>query len=122
MDYVMAEGKTERLVGICQQAGADTYISGPAGRAYLDPVAFTAKGIALSYFDYAGYPEYAQLYPPFDHQVSILDLLFNVGPDATPVHAAPADPCAFPSSQRCTARHRSPDRVPRSGSREPRQR
>ena len=83
MDYVMAEGKTERLVGICEQAGADTYISGPAARAYIDPSAFAAKGITLTYFDYTGYPEYTQLYPPFDHHVSVLDLLFNVGPDAS---------------------------------------
>jgi hypothetical protein len=32
--------------------------------------------------DYGGYPEYAQLHPPFVHGVSILDLLFNCGPDA----------------------------------------
>ena len=32
--------------------------------------------------DYSGYPEYPQLYPPFDHAVTALDLIFNVGPDA----------------------------------------
>jgi hypothetical protein len=32
--------------------------------------------------DYTGYPEYAQLYPPFTHQVSVLDLLVNAGPAA----------------------------------------
>jgi len=83
MDYVMTDGKTDRLVGICEQAGAGTYISGPAARAYIDPAAFAARGITLSYFDYSGYPEYPQIHPPFDHHVSILDLLFNVGPDAS---------------------------------------
>ena len=29
--------------------------------------------------DYSGYPEYDQPYPPFDHNVSILDLLFCAG-------------------------------------------
>jgi hypothetical protein len=82
MDYELAEGKTERLVAICEQAGADSYVSGPAARAYIDPSAFAAKGIALSFFEYAGYPEYTQLYPPFDHHVSVLDLLLNVGPNA----------------------------------------
>jgi hypothetical protein len=82
MDYELAEGKTERLVGICRQAGADTYISGPAARAYIDPALFDAANITLRYFDYAGYPEYPQLYPPFDHHVSVLDLLFHQGPDA----------------------------------------
>jgi hypothetical protein len=32
--------------------------------------------------DYSGYPEYPQLYPPFVHEVSIIDLILNVGPDA----------------------------------------
>jgi hypothetical protein len=32
--------------------------------------------------DYSGYPEYRQLYPPFEHGVSILDLIFNEGPNA----------------------------------------
>jgi hypothetical protein len=27
------------------------------------------------------YPEYPQLYPPYDSQVSILDTLFMMGPD-----------------------------------------
>ena len=41
---------------------------------------FRAAGIELQYFDYAGYPEYQQLFPPFDHDVSVIDLLFNAGP------------------------------------------
>ena len=32
--------------------------------------------------DYSGYPEYEQLYGPFEHQVSIVDLILNEGPDA----------------------------------------
>jgi len=83
MDYELAAGKTERLVGVCRQAGADTYISGPGARAYIDPALFEAANVKLVYFDYSGYPEYPQLYPPFDHHVTVLDLIFNVGPDAT---------------------------------------
>src|SRR4051812_48470635 len=45
MDYMLAEGKTERLVSICTQAGADTYISGPAAHAYIDPLLFTSANI-----------------------------------------------------------------------------
>jgi hypothetical protein len=33
--------------------------------------------------EYSGYPEYSQLYPPFEHGISILDLIFNEGPNAT---------------------------------------
>jgi hypothetical protein len=38
-----------------------------------------SRGRQLSYFDYSGYPEYPQLFPPFDHHVSVLDLIFNQG-------------------------------------------
>jgi hypothetical protein len=82
MDYELAAGATERLVGICRQAGADTYVSGPSARAYIDQAAFDSARIKLVYFDYAGYPEYPQLYPPFDHHVTVLDLLFHQGRDA----------------------------------------
>ncbi len=81
-DYQLVEGKTRRLVEICRQAGADEYLSGPAAGDYLEPEQFEAIDISLRYMDYSGYPEYPQLYGDFDHGVTILDLLFNVGPEA----------------------------------------
>jgi hypothetical protein len=82
-DYVLKEGRTARLVSICSQAGAGVYVSGPSARDYIEADAFDRAGITIEYFDYSGYPEYPQLYPPFDHRVSILDVLFSTGPDAT---------------------------------------
>lgn len=83
MDYrPRKEGKTERLVALCLQAGATRYISGPSARDYIEPGLFEAAGIKLDYFDYAGYPEYPQRFGKFEHGVTVLDLLFNVGPDA----------------------------------------
>jgi WbqC-like protein family len=81
-DYMLGEGKTERLVDLCQQADATEYISGPAARNYLDPKIFTAKNIKLSWFEYNGYSEYPQLWGEFQHGVSIIDLLFNCGKSA----------------------------------------
>lgn len=81
-DYVLADGKTERLVDLCAQAGGGTYVSGPAARDYLVPEVFQAAGVKLEWFDYSGYPEYPQLWGDFVHGVSILDLLFNCGRDA----------------------------------------
>lgn len=81
-DYRLGEGKSERLVDLCQQAGASEYLSGPAARDYLDESLFAAQGIAVSWFDYSGYPQYPQQWGDFTHGVSILDLLFNCGPDA----------------------------------------
>jgi hypothetical protein len=83
MDYNLVGDKTERLVHLCQQAGATAYLSGPSAKAYLNEDLFRNEGIAVSYMDYSGYPEYTQLYPPFQSQVSIIDLIFNEGPDAT---------------------------------------
>lgn len=81
-DFEMVEGKNERLITICCQAGATTYLSGPAAREYLDEEAFRSEGIAVEYMSYGGYPEYEQLHPPFEHGVSIVDLLMNAGRDA----------------------------------------
>lgn len=83
MDYSLPDdGKTARLVSLCKQAGASAYISGPAARDYMEPEQFDQAGIELEYFEYTGYPEYHQLYPPFAHDVTVLDLLFNEGPRA----------------------------------------
>ena len=82
MDYTLSDKRTERLVDLCRQARATEYLTGPAARAYIDADLFEAAGITLTYMDYNGYPEYEQLHPPFDHHVSIIDLLVHVGPDA----------------------------------------
>jgi hypothetical protein len=74
--------KTERLLGIVRAAGADRYLSGPSARAYFDESAFKAAGVTPEWMNYDGYPEYPQLHGDFEHSVSVLDLLFNTGPDA----------------------------------------
>ncbi len=77
-----AEGqKTDRLIAILKKLGADHYISGPSAREYIEEEKFQAAGIRLEYMVY-NYPEYPQLYPPFDSNVSILDLLFMTGGQA----------------------------------------
>ena len=81
-NYQLADGKSERLVDLCRQAGATEYISGPAAKDYLEPTLFEEAGIKLTWFDYSGYPEYPQLWGAFAHGVSVLDLLFNCGPQA----------------------------------------
>ena len=83
MDYTIIEDRTKRLVNLCQQARATEYISGPSAKGYLQPELFSKTGIKLSFIDYSGYPEYNQLFPPFEHQVTILDLIFNQGSNAS---------------------------------------
>jgi len=72
----------DRVLSLLTEVEADVYISGPAGRAYLTPDRFRESGIELVWKDYSGYPEYPQPFAPFEHAVSILDVLFNVGPGA----------------------------------------
>lgn len=74
--------KTDRLVEILKVLGATHYISGPSAKDYLEEEKLVAAGISLEYMIY-DYPDYDQLYPPFDPHVSILDLLFMTGPDAS---------------------------------------
>lgn len=81
-DYGASEGKNERLIFLCQAAGASEYLSGPAAKDYLNEDLFKQNNISVDWMDYSGYPEYTQLHAPFEHGVSILDLLFNMGSDA----------------------------------------
>lgn len=81
-DYPLSEGKSERLSDLCALVGGSEYISGPAARGYIEEVAFTERDIKLTWFDYAGYPDYPQLWGDFTHGVSIIDLLFNCGKNA----------------------------------------
>ena len=71
--------KDDRVIGICQAVGINHYLSGPAARSYIDEAKFARASIALEYKDFCGYPEYRQLYGPFEHHVSAIDVLFNCG-------------------------------------------
>ena len=73
--------KDDKLIDICKKLDCDYYISGPAAKAYIDPYKFDKNAIKLEYIEY-NYPAYKQLYEPFNHYVTILDLIFNCGPDA----------------------------------------
>jgi len=84
-EYPPTGEKMDRLIYLLKEAQATTYVSGPSGKDYIDPRRLEEAGIALVWKDYSGYPEYQQFFGPFTHQVSILDLLFQVGP-AAPEH------------------------------------
>jgi len=73
--------KTDRLVEILEKVSANHYISGPSAKDYLEIDKLASRGITVEWMSYE-YPEYCQLYPPYDPHVSILDLMFMLGPDA----------------------------------------
>ena len=80
LDGITGE-KTGRLIQILKRVGATHYISGPSAQDYIETEKFAAAEITLEYMRY-DYPEYPQLYAPYDPFVSVLDLLFMAGPDA----------------------------------------
>lgn len=81
-DFKVTGAKQERILDLLKACGATTYISGPAAKDYIDPRRFADAGIELIWKDYTGYPAYPQPHAPFESAVSIVDLLFSVGPSA----------------------------------------
>ncbi len=80
--FALGGSREDRLLDLLGQVGATRYVSGPSARGYITEERFREANIDLVYKRYA-YPEYAQLHPPFEHAVSIVDLLMNAGPDAS---------------------------------------
>jgi len=72
---------TKRLVEICKKLHADVYLSGEQGSNYLDEKLFDDVGIKVVYENFK-HPSYEQIYKKFVPNMSIIDLLFNVGDNA----------------------------------------
>ena len=81
-EFELKGQKLDRLLDLLVKSKATRYVSGPAAKDYIQPERFETLGIDLVWKDYSKYPEYPQAHPPFEHGVTILDLLFNVGPEA----------------------------------------
>lgn len=73
--------KDDLILDICLELNADTYISGPFGRDYLNEENFHKKNIKILYHDYEA-TEYKQVFSGFKSNLSVIDLLFNCGPDS----------------------------------------
>jgi hypothetical protein len=75
--------KNQRLIQALKQLNGTTYLSGPSAKSYLDEESFCKESITIEWMDYSNYPEYPQQFPPFVHNVSVLDLILNMGTKAT---------------------------------------
>lgn len=84
--------KNERVVRICQQVGADTWLANSACRDYVEPEVYEAAGIRVVFQDYK-HPSYPQQFEPFVSHMSILDLLLNCGPDSLAIIRSTRDTC-----------------------------
>ena len=81
-EFKLIQGKSERLLDICKTLGANVYLSGPTAMDYLDVQLFKQEGVDVVWMNYDNYRVYKQLHQPFEHGVSILDLIFNEGPES----------------------------------------
>ncbi len=75
--------RNERLIELCKAFGATDFYNGPTSKGYMDEELFRKNGINAHYLNYSGYKPYNQMYGEFDPAVSVLDLIFNEGPNAT---------------------------------------
>ncbi|MCX6722541.1 MAG: WbqC family protein, partial [Candidatus Staskawiczbacteria bacterium] len=80
--YNLKLNKQERVLELLKKVQATEYLSGPAAKDYIAEEDFKKVNIKLGWMDYSGYKEHNQLFPPFEQNVSIIDLLFNEGPEA----------------------------------------
>ena len=71
---------TERLVNICKALDSNQYVSGIGGKRYLDENLFNSNNIELSFQNYSPVVYTQHNSKHFIKNLSILDLLMNMGP------------------------------------------
>lgn len=74
--------KTELVVDLCRQVGADHYYSSAGSKEYLEERLFAEAGIELTYQSWE-HPTYPQRGSGFVSHLSVLDALMNIGPQGT---------------------------------------
>lgn len=68
---------TDALLKIVELSGADTYLSGPGAKSYLEENKFIENNKKLIWQDFSP-PVYEQLWGEFLPYMSVLDMMFNV--------------------------------------------
>lgn len=83
-DLNVENRRSERLVGILKNIGADRYLSPRGSMEYLlqDREVFAQAGIPILFQTFV-HPEYRQRYAPFEIGASAIDMLFNEGAAGT---------------------------------------
>ena len=84
------ETKLNLKLELCREVGANTYISGPFGREYLDGTAFKEQNIEIRFHEYV-HPTYRQVFDGFEPYMSAIAMLFNEGSGSRQVLESPMD-------------------------------
>ena len=80
-DLSLDNDPTDRLIDICISMGGDTYLSGKDGIKYMNLERFKERDVKIIVQDFK-HPVYPQLFGEFVSHLSIVDLLFNCGPQS----------------------------------------
>jgi hypothetical protein len=73
--------KSEFIKNICLELKANSYLSGPLGKSYLDLGLFKDANIQVKFDEY-NHPQYKQLFENFYPNLSIFDLILNHGKES----------------------------------------
>lgn len=74
--------KTDLLLDICRKTESNVYLSGMGGKKYLEEGKFKTNGIHLAYQNFT-YPTYKQQFDEFAPNLSIVDMICNLGKTET---------------------------------------
>ena len=81
-NYSHKTGDIDSIIELIKSTKSNLFYNGPTAKQYMTKEMFSKHDIILKWIDYSDYIEYTQQYPPFEHGVSILDLIFNEGENA----------------------------------------
>ena len=79
-DYKISGKQNEYLINICKKFKAEAYIFGQFGKEYINKELWTNNKIKYYIIEY-NHPIYPQRFKGFVPKLSIIDLLFNIGPE-----------------------------------------
>lgn len=79
-EFTQEGDRVERLISICKQLGATTYLSAPAAKDYIGDE-FEVSGLVLQWMEYGPFEEYEQNVNTFSDFVSIIDTIAALGPN-----------------------------------------
>lgn len=73
--------KNKKILEICKILEAEELYDSKASAEFIDTALFEREDIRVEFQDY-GHPVYHQVFDPFIPYMSVLDLLFNCGPES----------------------------------------